>query len=92
MSAVQAEPSASLGFVARSSCPGCGASDTVTVYRTRFDQGGIGTFVRTYYEIDPQILAAGEYRLDRCKICGLTFQGLIGDDRLLETLYTDWVE
>lgn len=92
MQTVEAEASAPLGFVDRSACPGCGASDVATLFRTPFDKGGIGTFVRTYYGIDPDILAAGEYRLDQCQACGLTFQGLIGDDRLLEALYTDWVE
>jgi 2-polyprenyl-3-methyl-5-hydroxy-6-metoxy-1,4-benzoquinol methylase len=92
MPTAQALTSSPFGFATRSVCPGCRASDIMTLYRTGFDEGGIGTFVRTYYGIDPKILTAGEYRLDQCRACKLIFQGCIGDDRLLETLYTDWVE
>lgn len=92
MSASESDTSEPLfGFVARRACPACAAPDPRTLYRSRFDEGGIAAFVRTYYHADPALLNAGEYRLERCHACGLTFQGLIGDERLLETLYTDWV-
>ncbi|WP_242138014.1 class I SAM-dependent methyltransferase [Sphingomonas sp. TREG-RG-20F-R18-01] len=79
-------------FVTRDACPGCGSPDVRKLYETPFSEGGIGTFVRDYYGVDPSRLADGRYRLERCRACGLTFQGDVGGNALLSDLYTYWVE
>lgn len=86
----QTDP-APYSFNGRVRCPACHSTDTRIRFETSFAQGGIGTFVRHYYQVDPTLLGARPYRLDECGRCGLVFQAFIGDDRLLADLYTHWV-
>ena len=79
-------------FRHRDSCPACHSDAVRTVYRSPFAEGGVGTFVRTYYHVDPAALASAPYQLDECERCGLVYQAWIGDDRLLSDLYTHWVD
>lgn len=79
-------------FVARERCPACGSPEVSTLYESAFASGAIGTFVRSYYRVDPTLLGAAAYRLDRCRACGLTFQANVGGPELLSDLYTHWVE
>lgn len=79
-------------FEARDACPACAAPGSETLYSSPFDEGGIGTFVRDYYQVDPAVLGEAPYELRRCPICSLVFQYHVGGPELLTDLYTDWVE
>ncbi|HYE27198.1 MAG TPA: methyltransferase domain-containing protein [Allosphingosinicella sp.] len=87
-----AETGEAYRFEAREACPACGAEGSTTIYSTPFDEGGIGTFVRDYYHIDPAVLREAPYELQLCPGCGLVFQHYVGRDALLTALYTDWVD
>ena len=78
-----------IGFVERTSCPGCDSRTVRTLLDLPFDDPKLSGFVRTYYRIDPAILDA-PYVLDRCGRCGLIFQRFVGNDALLEKLYSHW--
>lgn len=77
-------------FVARETCPACGSSDLRVVHSSRFSEGGIAAFLRNWYSIDPSVLDAAPYELERCGNCALIFQHFIGDPQLMRDLYTDW--
>ncbi|HEX6376433.1 MAG TPA: methyltransferase domain-containing protein [Allosphingosinicella sp.] len=79
-------------FETRSSCPACRSDGQETVYSTPFGEGGVGTFVRDYYHIDPAVLRNAPYELRRCPRCDLVYQHHVGDAELLAELYTHWVE
>jgi hypothetical protein len=78
-------------FVERTDCPACRGKAGKTLYRSPFDQGPIGSFVRAYYGVDPAILAAAPYELVRCLKCTLVYQKWVGDGALLAELYGDWI-
>jgi SAM-dependent methyltransferase len=78
-------------FVERAACPACLSRDVETVYESRFDEGAVGTFMRSYYGIDPSMLGSAPYRLVRCSACTLLYQSWVGDDRLLGDLYGQWI-
>ncbi|MEO7826435.1 MAG: class I SAM-dependent methyltransferase [Allosphingosinicella sp.] len=79
-------------FEARDRCPACRSAASDEVYSTPFDAGGIGSFMRDYYHIDPTILRQAPYELRRCVVCGLVYQRYVGDAGLLNELYSRWVE
>jgi 2-polyprenyl-3-methyl-5-hydroxy-6-metoxy-1,4-benzoquinol methylase len=79
------------GFHSRDHCPACAGDDTEQLYAAPFSAGGIGTFCRAYYRIDPERLSA-PYELRRCHTCTLVFQRFSGDRHLLTALYSDWVD
>jgi 2-polyprenyl-3-methyl-5-hydroxy-6-metoxy-1,4-benzoquinol methylase len=79
------------GFVERSACPVCGSHRSETVFRSSFEEGAIGQFIRSYYGIDPKQLRAAPYELMRCPNCTLIFQRFVGDDALLGELYGNWI-
>jgi len=79
-------------FEAREACPACGSAGAETLYSTPFGEGGIGTFVREYYRVDPAVLGAAPYELQRCTACSLLYQHYVGDSELLTELYSNWVE
>lgn len=77
-------------FETRDDCPTCGAADTRTIYSTPFSEGGIGTFMREYYKVDPHLLAAAPYELQHCPRCDLVYQHHVGSRELLTDVYTKW--
>ncbi len=77
-------------FVERERCPSC-RGEGASLYRCAFDQPPIATFVRSYYKVDPALLAEGTYELMQCSACTLVWQRWIGDDRLLGELYGVWI-
>lgn len=79
------------GFVERRDCPACGSSRSATAFRSPFDEGAIGRFLRDYYAVDPKLLHAAPYELMRCPDCTLVFQRFAGDDALLGELYGKWI-
>lgn len=78
-------------FEARDACPACG-SEGETVYSASFAEGGIGTFVRDYYHIDPDVLRNAPYELQCCRGCGMVYQRYVGAHELLNELYSSWVD
>jgi 2-polyprenyl-3-methyl-5-hydroxy-6-metoxy-1,4-benzoquinol methylase len=82
----------SYGFGRRDQCPACGSGEVETRYRCGFAQPPIGEFIANYFKIDPAALAAGEYRIDQCRRCGLAYQAEVGSPELLDDLYSHWVE
>lgn len=80
------------GFETREACPACRSTATERLYSSPFDSGGIGTFVRDYYHIDPAVLRRAPYELERCLDCGLVYQHHVGDPELLTELYSNWVD
>ncbi len=62
----------------------------MTIFSNAFSEGGLGTFIRHYYNIDPTILASAPYELQQCPECKLVFQHFIGDSDLMRDLYTKW--
>jgi len=78
-------------FVRRESCPACGSHHTRVRYACRFDEPPISSFLTDYYRIDPALLD-GVYELRQCSHCGTHYQAEVGDDALLETLYSDWID
>ena len=77
-------------FETRDDCPACGASGTRTIYSTPFSEGGIGTFIRNYYKVDPHLLDAAPYELQHCDRCDLVYQHHVGSRELLTDVYTKW--
>lgn len=77
-------------FEARDDCPACGASATHTIYSSPFSEGGIGTFIREYYKVDPHLLDAAPYELQHCPRCDLVYQHHVGSRELLTDVYTKW--
>ena len=82
---------AAYGFVERPNCPLCGSAPATAIYRSGFDEGAIGRFIQSYYQIDPSLLDAAPYELMRCPQCTLVYQRFAGDDRLLGDLYGSWI-
>jgi hypothetical protein len=80
----------SFRFISRDHCPACGSAEVRPGHSCRFDRPPISTLVAGYYGIEPALLAAGEYRVDRCGKCRTLFQAEVGDPALLDALYTDW--
>lgn len=87
---IGAQPRA-FAFETRQLCPACRSDSTETVYSTPFDAGGVGTFVRDYYHIDPAVLREAPYELQRCRRCALVYQRHVGGPELLTELYSNWV-
>lgn len=79
-------------FVSRDRCPLCGSGSTRVVFRKGFDEPPVSRFIRDYYRVDPSELAGGDYVLVRCERCTLLYQGMVGDDRLLEQVYGVWIK
>jgi SAM-dependent methyltransferase len=82
---------AKYGFVERANCPVCASASATVIYRSGFDEGAIGRFIRSYYRVDPSVLAAAPYELMRCPDCTLVYQRFAGDDHLLGELYGKWI-
>ncbi len=78
-------------FVDRDRCPGCRADQLEVLHRSAFAGLPLGDFIREYYAIDPTVLDARPYQLDRCRTCRLVFQHYVGAESLLSDLYTHWV-
>lgn len=79
-------------FVSRPECPVCEGKDRELLYRCRFDEGAIGKAIRQHYAIDPAIFGTNAYELVSCRSCSLVYQSSVGDSRLLDHLYCDWVK
>jgi hypothetical protein len=79
------------GFVRRDSCPACGSRAAQVRYRCRFDEPPISSFLADYYRIDPALLD-GVYELRQCLECSTFYQAEVGEEALLETLYSDWID
>ncbi|QNN67024.1 methyltransferase domain-containing protein [Sphingomonas lutea] len=77
-------------FETRSSCPACGSPESRRRFAARFDQPPIAGFISSFYKIDPARLD-GTYDARQCTACGTFFQAEVGNDALLEQLYTHWV-
>ena len=77
-------------FQQRDTCPACGADSTHTVYSSAFSAGGIGTFIREYYKVDPTLLDGAPYELQQCPRCDLVYQHYVGERALLTDVYTKW--
>jgi SAM-dependent methyltransferase len=76
-------------FVTRESCPACGGAAR-TLYRCRFDEPPVSTFLATYYRRSFP-LPAGEYRADQCVECGTIYQAEVADDALIAKMYGEWI-
>jgi 2-polyprenyl-3-methyl-5-hydroxy-6-metoxy-1,4-benzoquinol methylase len=77
-------------FEAREECPACSAGGTATVYSAPFSEGGIGTFMRNFYKVDPNVLDQAPYELRHCRRCDLVYQAYVGGPELLADVYTKW--
>lgn len=77
-------------FHSREGCPACGSAQPRTVHSSKFSEGAISVFLRAWYDIEPTILDAAPYELQRCPNCELVFQRHIGDPELMQELYTTW--
>jgi hypothetical protein len=77
-------------FETRNCCPACASSDTRTRFACAFAEPPIGSFIRSFYKIDPAVLD-GTYRAEQCNSCSTFFQAEVGNSALLQQLYSEWV-
>jgi 2-polyprenyl-3-methyl-5-hydroxy-6-metoxy-1,4-benzoquinol methylase len=83
-------------FIERKVCPCCTDSDFRTIYECGFDEDPIRQYLRDFYEpqggVDFECLRGADFVLQKCRACGLIFQGQIGNEVLLHKLYEEWID
>jgi len=83
-------------FVERIACPACGAAEFETIYRCRFLEEPIRSYLETFYSpqggVEFEYLEGAEYVLEECSHCGLVFQRNILSDELMGKLYEEWID
>lgn len=77
-------------FKSRDACPACGSSEWTTLYKCPFNKPPLSNFLADYYRRPIEL--DGEYRVEQCRKCGTLFQGEVGNDKLLATLYGSWIK
>ncbi len=80
-------------FHRRDSCPVCGFAGGRVLYRRRFDEDPLRTFLREFYEgqLGEEIWGDAEFELLRCADCALIYQPLLLNDELLQRYYDETV-
>ncbi|WP_198045800.1 class I SAM-dependent methyltransferase [Novosphingobium aquimarinum] len=79
-------------FVARHTCPVCGAADCEQIYRCSYQDDPVKSLVSSNYAeqgvVDWSLLADAEFEVHHCPRCDLIYQSNVPGDALLEEIYT----
>ena len=82
-------------FIERKHCPACKSESMTTLLSAPFSDGFVWGYLERYYDehgfIEKEYLEGGTFELVECNDCRLVFQKYIGNDDLLERLYTKWI-
>lgn len=78
-------------FAERRQCPLCESTRGRPLFQSGFGEGAIGQFIESYYRIDPMLFGNAQYELMECEACTLVYQRFVGGNRLLGTLYGEWI-
>ena len=83
-------------FIQRSTCPSCLGTDFLKIHETPYSDRGLADFMSSYYSnANPNSLTKALqneiFTIMKCQVCGLYFQGNVGNDELLADMYGNWL-
>jgi len=83
-------------FKKRATCPCCDSKQVVEIFRVPFDQPALQRYVQEFYGSQgaPKLsyLENQDYVLSRCVQCQLIFQCEIPADKLMYSIYEEWID
>lgn len=79
-----------VGFRVRGACPICSGPPR-TFYECGFGEEPLLGFLEWRYDQNGDLLTGGTYRLNQCTCCSLIYQDEVGDDQLLNVIYSEWI-
>lgn len=83
-------------FNVRDKCPACGSATSHTLFKAKFTEPPLATFLDQFYRsqgtIDFGCLENADYVLARCATCELVYQQQIPNDELMYVLYEQWID
>lgn len=77
----------------RSVCPCCESRDVRVICSQSYGSPELRNYLDTWYQgrADAGVLANFYYELVRCRVCRVVYQRTIPGDRLLSTIYDEWI-
>ncbi len=82
--------SSAIGFVQRDLCPACGAADPVRLYSEPLSTPRWSDYLSEFY--GQPIRLNGNFTVVECSGCQTMLQSEVGNEPLLEALYSEWVK
>jgi len=83
-------------FEIRDCCPICKSTKREMLYRCRFTESPISTFLKHFYssqgDIEMEFLLDATFVLDECRACGVIYQRGIPNESLMRKLYEKWID
>lgn len=83
-------------FDTRQICPTCESKHTEEIYRAKFTEPPISTYLDNFYNpqggVEFSYLEGESYILNKCNDCTLVYQKSIPNDFLMKKLYEEWID
>ena len=83
-------------FIQRNSCPACENIDYTELYKCKFDDEPVKSYLENFYgnqgKIEMNFLKNEYFDVRRCSKCNLVYQNTILGDYLMHKLYEEWID